>query len=44
MKRINLTNDEKAIERAFLRGEYRSASKEEFNQIAKAIARRKKDA
>jgi predicted DNA binding CopG/RHH family protein len=43
-KRINLSGSEKAIERAVLRGEYRRASQEEFDRIAEAIARRKKDA
>ena len=44
MKRIKLTREEKAIETALLRGEYKSVSKEEFNQIARALAARKKDA
>lgn len=35
---------EKAIEAALLKGEYRPASRAEFNEIAQAIARRKKDA
>ncbi|MEK7745364.1 MAG: antitoxin [Elusimicrobiota bacterium] len=43
-KRIRLTRSEKAIERSLLRGEYRPVSGAEFNQIAAAIARRKKDA
>ena len=43
-KRIILSRSEKAIEGAVLRGEYRRASQEEFNRIAEAIARRKKDA
>ena len=43
-KRIVLTPAEKAIERAIERGEYRRASQEEFDRIAEAIARRKKDA
>ena len=43
-KRIVLTRAEKAIERAIERGEYRRASQEEFDRIAEAIARRKKDA
>ena len=42
--RISLSRSEKAIERAVFRGEYRRASDEEFNRIAEAIARRKKDA
>ncbi|MFH1438282.1 MAG: antitoxin [Pseudomonadota bacterium] len=43
-KSISLSRSEKAIERAVLRGECRRASQEEFNRIAEAIARRKKDA
>jgi len=44
MKKITLSRSEKAIERAVLRGEYRRAPQEEFDRIAEAIARRKKDA
>lgn len=44
MKKIKLTRSEQAIERAIERGEYRPASREEFNEIAAALARRKKDA
>ncbi len=44
MKKINLSRSEKAIERALLRGEYRPVKEVEFNRIAEAIARRKKDA
>jgi predicted DNA binding CopG/RHH family protein len=44
MRRIKLTREEKAIEDALLRGEYKSVSKEEFNRIAKALEARKKDA
>ena len=43
-KRIKLSRSEKAIERAVNRGEFRTASREEFKRIAVAIARRKKDA
>ena len=43
-KRITLDRSERAIEQAVRRGEYRPASKDEFNRIAEAIARRKKDA
>ena len=43
-KRIRLTKHEKEIEEASARGEYRAASHEEFNSIARAIAARKKDA
>ena len=44
MKRINFSRSEKAIERAVHRGEYHPASKAEFDRIAEAVARRKKDA
>ena len=44
MKKIMLTRSEQAFERAAARGEFRPASREEFNRIAEAIARRKKDA
>ena len=44
MKKIRLSRSEKAIERALLRGEYRPVKQAEFNRIAEAIARRKKDA
>ena len=43
-KTIRLTRSEQAFERAAARGEFRPASQEEFNRIAEAIARRKKDA
>lgn len=44
MKRIKLTRQEQAIEDAALRGEYVPVSKAEFNAIAAALAKRKKDA
>ena len=44
MRRIKLTREERAIEDALLRGEYVSVSKKEFNEIAQALARRRKDA
>lgn len=44
MKKIRLGREEKEIERALLRGEYRPVREAEFNRIAEAIARRKKDA
>jgi predicted DNA binding CopG/RHH family protein len=44
MRAIKLTKQEKAIEDALMRGEYKSVSKEEFNEIAQAIAARRKDA
>ena len=43
MRRIKLTRQEKAIEDASIRGDYVPVSKKEFNEIAKAIARYKKD-
>lgn len=43
-KNIKLTRSEQAFERAAARGEFRPASKEEFNSIAEELARRKKDA
>jgi predicted DNA binding CopG/RHH family protein len=43
-KRISLSRSERAIERAASRGEYRPAPKAEFERIAEAVARRKKDA
>ena len=44
MRRIKLTRQEKAAEDALLRGEYVSVSKERFNEIARALEARKKDA
>lgn len=44
MSRIKLTKQEKAIEDALLKGEYKDVAKSEFNSIAEAIAARKKDA
>lgn len=44
MKKITLSRSEKAIEAALVRGEYRPVKKAEFDRIAEAIARRKKDA
>ncbi len=43
MRRIKLTRQEQAIEDAALRGEYVPVSKEEFDEIAKALMARKKD-
>lgn len=43
-KKITLTRSEQAIERAVARGEYRPASQAEFDRIAEAIAKRRKDA
>lgn len=44
MKKTRLTKREGAIEKALLRGEYRPVGRAEFNRIAQALARRKKDA
>lgn len=44
IKRIKLTPHEKRIEAAAERGEYRPVSKAEFEEIARALERRKKDA
>ena len=44
MRRIKLTKYEKDIEDRLLRGEYVDVSKEEFDEIAKALDARKKDA
>jgi len=44
MKKIKLSAKEKAIENALVKGEYRSVSQTEFQSIAAAVARRKKDA
>lgn len=43
MRRIKLTKQEKEIENALLQGEYIDIGKNEFKQIAEAIASRKKD-
>lgn len=44
MRRIKLTKYEREIEEALLRGEYVPASKEHFDQIARALAARRKNA
>ena len=44
MKKMKLSQKEKAIEKALIRGEYRFTSQEEFQNVAEAIERRKKDA
>ena len=44
MRRIKLTREERAIEEALLKGEYRDAGKAKFDEIAAALARRRKDA
>lgn len=44
MRKIKLTRQEKAIEDSLLKGEYIDVKEEEFNEIAQAIADRRKDA
>ncbi len=44
MKHARLTREERDIERASLRGEYKPVSKEKFEEIVRAIARRRKQA
>ena len=44
MKRFKLTKEEKAIESALGRGEYRPVSAKDEREIMAAIARRRKDA
>lgn len=44
MKKLVLSREEKAIERALLRGEFRPVKKAEFERTAAAIARLRKDA
>jgi len=41
---MKLTKEERAIEKAIARGGYVSVSKAEFEEIAQAIARRRKEA
>lgn len=43
MRRIKLTREEKAIEDALIRGEYKDVPKEEFDEIVRAIEARRKD-
>ena len=43
MRDIKLTSEEKRIEDALVGGEYKKVSKKEFDEIARAIERRKKD-
>ena len=43
MRKTKLTKREEAIERDLLKGEYRPVGKAEFENIARAINRRKKD-
>ena len=44
MSKFKLTREEKAIEAAVLRGEYREVSPEKFEAVAAAFARARKDA
>lgn len=44
MRNTKLSRTEKAVEAALLKDEYRPVSNAEFDRIAQAIARRKKDA
>ena len=44
MKKIHLTQEEKQIENALLKGEYQNVNSEEFHEITEALARRRKDA
>lgn len=43
MRKIKLTSQERAIEDALLKGEYASIGKKEMDEIAMALAARKKD-
>ena len=44
MRKMKLNKQEKQIENALLAGEYRPVAKSEFEEIAHAISKRKKDA
>ncbi|MBI4335474.1 MAG: antitoxin [Candidatus Omnitrophica bacterium] len=44
MRSVKLTRQEKAVEDAIVKGEYISAGKDEFDEIARAITARRKDA
>ena len=44
MRRIKLTREEKAIEDALVRGEYVDVSKEKFEELARALEARRKNA
>ena len=44
MRKVTLSREEQAIERALLHGEYKNVTPATFEDIAQAIARRKKDA
>ena len=43
MKRIKLSRDERNIEKAIERGVYRAGRRDEYERIARAIAKKKKD-
>jgi predicted DNA binding CopG/RHH family protein len=44
MRKISLTRQEKNIEESLLKGEYIKMGKEEYVEIAQALAERRKDA
>mgnify|MGYP001557839150 CR=1 FL=1 len=44
MRKLKLTKQENEIEKALVSGEYLKVDPQEFQQIAQAIAQRKKDA
>lgn len=44
MRRVALSREEREIEQALLRGEYRDVNSTAFDEIAQAIAHRKKNA
>ena len=44
MRQLKLTREEQAIEDVLLRGEYRDVDKREFEEMAHAVAHRRRDA
>lgn len=44
MRQVKLTRQERGIEEALVRGEYVDVPKSEFEEIARAVAHRRKDA
>ncbi len=44
MRQIKLTKEEQEIEDALVRGDYKDVSKSDFEEIARALALRRKDA
>ena len=44
MRKVTLSRQEKEVEQALLKGEYLDVDKAEFENIARAIAARRKDA